>query len=412
MNSDDRRGLQSIAPRVFHSRAALLLAGQVLTAGTAFGLNILSASVMSPTERGTLAFFLQLAYTLTTLSLLGVERPYAASKSTSFGTALRDLAIITAWRRVMWPIGIALAVTLALTGNESSALLFGAALLYVGSNSWVRFVRIAFIASGEATIYLSTLLGSHGLLIITAVALRLADISDPLFWLSAYAVSAGVALVVGIVKARGPTISNPSAELVADLRRRGVRLLPASFGNTAMLRSDRLLMPLLSSSAELGRYAVVATIMEVANWPIQQWVDSSLRRWSEAGTNRFRKRMVVRVLASVLIGVCVMGAVAFATVSFLLPDEYASATNLVLPLALGTVIYSLTRVQQGLLVAQGRSWTVSGVELSGMVASVLLYVLLIPQLGALGAALGSAIGYTVCFFAGVAASRRSSPSMS
>src|SRR5699024_2518786 len=70
------------------------------------------------------------------------------------------------------------------------------------------------------------------------------------------------------------------------LRRRGWILLPSEFSNSAMLHSDRLLLPILSSSAELGLYVTVATVLEMATWPIQQWVDASLRGWSKAFRSR------------------------------------------------------------------------------------------------------------------------------
>jgi Na+-driven multidrug efflux pump len=53
-------------------------------------------------------------------------------------------------------------------------------------------------------------------------------------------------------------------------------------------------------------------------------------------------------------------------------------------------------------VAQGHAGRVSAVELTGMIASVAMYVLLIPGHGAMGAAIGSLIGYFVCLLAGAA----------
>jgi hypothetical protein len=64
------------------------------------------------------------------------------------------------------------------------------------------------------------------------------------------------------------------------------------------------------------------------------------------------------------------------------------------------VIYAMTRVQQGLMIA--RSWVggVSIAETLGMAISVAAYFSLIPFFGALGAAFGSVIGYSVCLLAG------------
>src|SRR5699024_5206448 len=81
------------------------------------------------------------------------------------------------------------------------------------------------------------------------------------------------------------------------LRRRGWILLPFEFSNSAMLHSDRLLLPTLSSSAELGLYVTGAAVRLVAGVtvttvPERQAVRSvpgaAVLRCHRAGTRRLR----------------------------------------------------------------------------------------------------------------------------
>src|SRR5690606_23229350 len=72
----------------------------------------------------------------------------------------------------------------------------------------------------------------------------------------------------------------------------------------------------------------------------------------------------------------------------------------IVPLAASAVVFGLTRVQQGLLIALDAPGRVSIVEIGGTAASVLAYLTLIPPYGMLGAAYGSIIGYSVCAAAG------------
>ncbi|WP_203136303.1 polysaccharide biosynthesis C-terminal domain-containing protein [Microbacterium sp. JZ31] len=84
----------------------------------------------------------------------------------------------------------------------------------------------------------------------------------------------------------------------------------------------------------------------------------------------------------------------------MLPAEYASAVDLILPLGLAAVAYAISRVQQGILIAAGRSGRVSTVEVVGMFAAVFFYFALIPAFGASGAAYGSICGYLVTALVG------------
>lgn len=188
------------------------------------------------------------------------------------------------------------------------------------------------------------------------------------------------------------------------VRRQGMRLLPAAFGNTVMLRSDRLLLPAIAGMEALGIYVVIATVMELATWPIKQWVDASLRTWrmQQSGLGlRWLVRLGVKVMLAAALMTVVLGVFAAIIVVIWLPPAYHASLELIIPLGVAAVVYSAGRVIAGVLIARGREFTVSAIEISGMVISVVGYVALIPWLGALGAALGSVGGYTAALVIGI-----------
>lgn len=384
----------AVLSRLRHPALVLLL-GQLTTAFTAFVMNLFSSNVLSPEERGLLAFFLQLAYVATVLSLLGVERPYVASRtSATFGSAYRDMTLLTRTAWLCMAGLLAMAGVLAVQGRWLLAALAVGSAVYMRANTDIRKVRIAFIVSQSPGPFISTLLGTQIPLIACGFALFLLDVDTSPAWLAAYAATGLAApLIAWRWSVREPAASAPDSAALGRVRKEGLRLLPASFGNTALLRSDRLLLPFLSTPAELGRYVAVATIMEVGTWPIQQWVDASLGKWRAQGTPGPRRRLVVWALLGAVAVTACLSAVTFLVIEYWLPVEYRAAQQLLVPLAVGTVMYAGTRIQQGLMIVRGLPGLVSVAEISGMGVSLALYIVLMPRYGAMGAAVGSALGF-------------------
>ena len=76
-------------------------------------------------------------------------------------------------------------------------------------------------------------------------------------------------------------------------------------------------------------------------------------------------------------------------------EDYSAARPLIWPLAAAGGLYAFSRFGVAVAVAANRSSLAAGVDVSGMVVSTLIYVLLIPTQGAVGAAMGSLLGYGV-----------------
>lgn len=350
---------------------------------------------MAPDQRGVLAFFVQMSYVVTTLSILGVERPYVAERTgTSFPIAVSELGHLMKW---IWVGGLLLSLVGAMTAwrlDWLTALMCITAAAYVISNAAVRKVRIAYIVSNDRRIFLVNIILVQGVLLILGIILHSLHVDSPAVWLGAYAGSSALALVTVMRSSRSAAKDESSAKRLRRVRREGLRLLPASLGNTALLRSDRLMMPFLSSPAELGVYVTVGTVMEVGAWPIQQWVDASLGRLRNSSHNN-RRQLALRLFIGAVLLTTAIGLLAFFTITLILPPEYQRSLELIPILGAGTVVYAMTRLQHGWLIAEGRPGTVSVAETVGLCASAVLYVCLIPILGALGAAVGTFAGHCI-----------------
>ena len=382
--------------------AAVLVAAQILAAGGAVAVNLLAAVVLSPAGRGDLAFALQLAYFLSVFAVMGLERPFIASRSGAFGTEYRVFArMVTPGTLCVLPIAF---IAAALSPFSTRWMWLGviAIAAYVALNSLVHALRVAYVCSREWKWFAVNAIATQLIIVVGAVLLVLIGVNDPVVWMWAYAASAVPTVVLLFVAPRPPKHLEPTRAEKRGLRKRGWVLLPSEFSNSAMLRSDRLLLPILSSSAALGLYVTVATVLEMATWPVQQWVDASLRSWSQGFSSH--SFPVVRIIArSVLLLVAsaaVLAVAAYAMIVFVLPESYAPAAAAIIPLAISAVIFGITRVQQGLLIAADSPGTVSVVEIIGTVASLIAYITLIPHYGMFGAAYGSIIGYAVCAAAG------------
>lgn len=380
-----------------------LFAGQMLAAGVAFLVNILAASVMDPSERGVLALLLQIAYLLTVAVLLGAERPFIASRQGSFPEMMGEFQRLVrpGWWFVLLP-GAA-AGYFFVHGDFHLWIAMSLLAVYLVCNALGRAIRIAYITSGTVTQFVWSTVSSQGGLLLLSVLLVLLNVDDPNVWFAAYTATALIMLGIAFLNTR--RLRGPVSDDLLVIRLRGMKLIPASFGNSAMLRSDRLLLPLLASSAQLGIYVVVATVMEIGTWPVQQWADASLRRWSSKDFHSHRRVffLIAKAGLVVLIITILCGILALIVVRSLLEPEYLPAQELIVPLGVAAIFYGMSRVQQGVLIAQGHAGRVSVVEMTGMIASVVAYIALIPLWGAMGAAVGSLLGYGICLSAGAIA---------
>lgn len=386
------------------STAAWLVFSQVIAAGTSFLVNIIAAYALDPTQRGLLAFALQLGYFLTIAALFGTERPFIRQVRSSFEDSVKLLlSVLRPGLFVLLLLAIATVIAWV-KGDHSLAQAGAWLLLMVVGNVHLRVVRATYIVSGAKRIFIMVTVVTQSLTLGMALVLAYFQVGDFTLWLAGYALALlAPTLVLGKWIVGRATPDDDLFRSIQTIRRDGLRLFPASIGNTAMFRSDRLLLPILASPAQLGLYIVVAAALEVAVWPVQQWADSKLHSWQKAGGGIGQRAALAILLKSMLFVLLIslgISVLLIAVVLFILPYEYRGSLELIAPIIVANVVYGATRTQQGLAIAAGRSGQVSIAEVAGMLVSVASYILLMPSIGAFGAAIGSIIGYIACLLVG------------
>lgn len=400
-----RTTFTKLRSRITSSRAATLtlwlLLSQVVAAGVSFVVNIIAAYGLDPEQRGLLAFYLQIGYLLTTVLLLGAEKPFLARVQTSFSASTAIfLRVVRPAYFVLTGVAV-VAVMLYVFGLEAIAAPMALVTIFIVCNQHLRIVRAAYITSGSLKPFLAVVIITNGLTLVFALVLAMLQYGNFLLWLLGYVIAN---IVATMVVARAVRVARQTetvwTDAIRDIRREGLRLLPASLGNIALFRPDRLLLPILASPADLGVYIVVSAALEVAVWPVQQWADSKMSEWHRSKpheTPRLRAAILGKAALGVLVLSLLCAAFLVVVVLWILPAEYEASLGLVIPIVLANLLFGTTRAQQGIAIAGNRAGLVSSAEVSGLVVSVISYFILIPAFGGFGAALGSMIGNTVCF---------------
>lgn len=394
-----------IRSHIHRSRSATLtlwlLVSQLLAAGVSFVVNIIAAYGLEPEQRGLLAFYLQIGYLLTTFLLLGTEKPIFAKIQANFSASTAFFCRVVRPAYFIITAIALVAVMLWVFGFVSIGAPLALVTIFIICNQHLRIIRGAYIASGSLKPFLAVIVITNGLTLVFALILAAMQQGNFLVWLLAYVVANVIAT---IFVARAAVVARHDelvrAGPVEEIRRQGIRLLPASLGNIALFRPDRLLLPILASPADLGVYIVVSAALEVAVWPVQQWADSKMSEWHQSRPSLDR-RLRATILAKTALGVGLLSVLCAAflvmVVLWILPDEYNASLGLLVPITAANIIFGTTRAQQGIAITGNRSGLVSTAEVSGLLVSVAAYFVLIPMFGGLGAAMGTVIGNTVCF---------------
>lgn len=374
--------------------AANLLGAQAATAVTALVLNVLAARTMGPAGRGEIAQVLQICYVVVAVAIAGADRAYPVlAADPPLAVAVRQTARLVRPGVVavggvcllVWPV-------LAVGGVRFGGSVAVLAVLVAGS-AGMAALRAAAVAAGSGSVVRdATLVGQLGLL-ATGCVLAGMRVDGPVWWLAAYGV--WLLLPVWLWRLRNRGCDRRADRLAVDpIRRLGFRLLPPALATMVMLRSDRLLLPVLGTVEQLGVYMVVATVTEVAVWPVQAWLDAKAPVWARCRPSRRGRAVTLAVVVGYLFAAGVVLVVACRLLVVpVFGAAFTEAAGLAVPLAVGVVLFGAGRVGSALLVAAQAPNRVLVAEVAAAAAAVGAYLWLIPAQGAWGAAVGSAVGY-------------------
>lgn len=377
-----------------------LVASQLLTGGVALAANILMVRALSPAGRGEVALILQVVYLATQVLLLGTERSFVASyHDVTPAAAVRAYA-----RLLVVPGGLTLFAAAAFAALAPARLDPGPVVLmlivgYAIVEASSLATRAIAICVGRVRDFLYARIVESLLLLAMLVTLFVSGTTQPAVWIGAYLLSGALPTLAYLVQwLRLPAPAARPLTRNRTVRQEGLALFPAALSNMAMLRADRLALPVLASTSALGLYASVATMTELLAWPLRAYADSRLGKWRAThreGALRSRPIVAAAVVYCLVVAPIAAGGLYLLIVP-VFGAQYAPAKAVVLPLVAAAGLYAVSRISLGLLIARGHSALVSAAEITGFAVSFAAYLLLIPPYGILGAAYGSLIGYGAC----------------
>lgn len=389
-----------------------LFAAQLVSAVASLAVNVMSARGMGPAGRGVLAFFLQLIYVGSAVCMLGADRALPAvhrdppTLRTAEGEILRlavpagivTSAAVLAW--VVWSAGDGRLDP----WSGPSALAFALALW---GNICLLALRAAAITAQQTSRFLAIMIAGQVSLVLGALVLFLLSVRAPEVWLALYGGAFVIPAAVALA-ARRPARPDQPRSALRVARRLGLRLTPMVLANMVMLRSDRIILPLLGDVSQLGFYIVVATITELLWWPVQNYVDARIPPWRA----RLARGDLSVGEAFLVVGAYAGGAAVLVAVALhvlLVPvfgSQYGESRSLIWPLAVAAGLYAVSRVGAAVCIAANRAGSANLIDLAGMVVAVPAYLLLIPEGGASGAARGTLLAYGAAALVSAAVSWR------
>jgi O-antigen/teichoic acid export membrane protein len=162
-------------------------------------------------------------------------------------------------------------------------------------------------------------------------------------------------------------------------------------------RADQAVMASLTTPAQLGLYSVAVTVAE-----LPQQVAEAIRSVAFAESNHRADMAIIaraaRLLLFLISGIGLgLGLAASALLPLLFGESFAGALPMMWVLLVGTVSLAGASVIGSGLVAINRQGRQALAQVSGLVLAMCGLFVLVPLLGGLGAAILTAVAYTIIF---------------
>ena len=251
--------------------------------------------------------------------------------------------------------------------------------LAIGRERWATVIAVRLIPPVVTLFAVLTLVLVDRLTVATAAA-------------SMIVAGAAPALVL-LPELRG--IGRPRFRRVVagDALRFGFKAWLGGLGNVANVRLDQLLMIRLVEPKELGLYVIAASVAGVlVNPMVNSLAAGTFPRFATGDAT-----LIARVLRTTMLGVAVMsvsvGVVAPLLVPLAFGGDFSGAVSIVWVLLAAGVPLSGVTVLSTALTSTGRPGFSALSELVGLSLTIPGLLLLLPVLGALGAALVSLVAY-------------------
>ena len=359
---------------------------------------LILARGLGPRDRGVVAFVTVSALLISSLASLGAvhaTKVFVARRSAILGQLLTNVVLVSTCGAIAGG-GIAVGALLAVgsarpdgvgsielaaipAGAVVGAIALGAAAFLQGASRFSAYARVLAAGPWVYAVLVAGLLAGPGLTVGRAVTA----------WVAAQAVAAvaftGAAL-------RGVGFGRPDARLIRESIRFGLRAWLGGLAYLLNARVDQVLLGLLASQAALGTYAVAVNASEVLFY-IPSAVATALLPAVAGSDAELGVERTLRVFRAVMVVTTFAVLAAAALGPLLLPLVFGSAYTpsvepflWLLPSAFG---FTSSAVFSSALLASGSPALSSLGPVISLVVGVTLDLLLMPRLGATGAAIAA-----------------------
>ena len=188
--------------------------------------------------------------------------------------------------------------------------------------------------------------------------------------------------------------------------------IPLAFGGLAywgLVSVDRFLLKQYGTLSELGVYSMAISFGAVAL--IFQSIFSTIWapmvfRWVKEEVNLDKIGSIVALMLSLMAAILCLVGLFSPLVPLLLPPKYAPVQFILLSSILFPLLYTLTEVTGIGINISKKTWLITLISVIALLCNLALCRLLIPQLGAKGAAMATAISFWLYFVLKTEASMR------
>jgi|GEM_PF-1179639 len=168
---------------------------------------------------------------------------------------------------------------------------------------------------------------------------------------------------------------------------------------TANTRIDQLILGGVASAEVLGSYSIAVLLSELI-WILPAALGQVIYNRVAGDNNQTTSLKLVKKIHRILLSFLLLCTFAAAIVGpyiipFVYGSEYSGAILPFLVLLPGTLIMVSTKLLAKLFTASGHIAVTNKVQIISSIVSIVLYIILIPQMGILGAAIAATIGYTI-----------------
>lgn len=180
----------------------------------------------------------------------------------------------------------------------------------------------------------------------------------------------------------------------------GLPMFPGTLFMYVLGSADRFVLARFTSFGDVGVYAVAAKFALAVNLIImgpfgEMWAANQYRLHS-SGDHRLYQRTALTYLAVLFLFVLGVAYFSYDFVMLALAPSYRDAATIIPVLVFGVALWGLVpTLDLGSLVVPGKTWIRSAATGAAAAANVAVNFLLVPHVGALGAACASVVGFFV-----------------